>query len=285
MAEQDEYKPDTDFDVNISKVGHKWNMGNFHYHNSYEIYYLSDGGRRMLVGEKVYELSAGDIVLIRPNVFHRSMGEVAHERYNIEFTREFIWDYFSYKHSDALLKCFGTEFIRLDDDEKKIFKELFLTLKAEHSANNLFFVTFADILKHLGAAAERQRRGNFCGEDTLSKKSRHIGNAVAYINANYQTVSSVDEIAAACFIDKSYLCRLFKKETGMTLFYYLSHARVEKACAMLTDGDMPITEIALNCGFSSSSYFSSVFKKIIGTTPLKFRSEKSRAYSIMPDSK
>lgn len=62
----------------------------------------------------------------------------------------------------------------------------------------------------------------------------------------------------------------------MTVLDYLAHVRVEKACGMLLEGGMSVTETAMQCGFSSSSYFSSVFKKIIGTTPLKFRSEKSR---------
>lgn len=48
-------------------------MENFHYHNSFEIYYLVSGNRKMLVEDKIYELFTSDNVLINPNILHRNM--------------------------------------------------------------------------------------------------------------------------------------------------------------------------------------------------------------------
>ena len=60
-------------------------MENSHYHNSFEIYYLVSGNRKMLVEDKIYELCTSDIVLINPNILHRNMVSGAHSRINIVF--------------------------------------------------------------------------------------------------------------------------------------------------------------------------------------------------------
>ena len=67
----------------------------------------------------------------------------------------------------------------------------------------------------------------------------------------------------------AYYCR---KITNMKVTEYLNHCRIEKAKHMLAySPGMNILEIALNCGFESSQYFSTVFRKKIGVTPSEFR--------------
>ena len=73
------------FFINESTVNRNRDMENFHYHNSFEIYYLVSGNRKMLVEDRVYELCTSDIVLINPNILHRNMVSGAHLRINIVF--------------------------------------------------------------------------------------------------------------------------------------------------------------------------------------------------------
>lgn len=269
----DKFISDDNFYIDIKKVEHRWNMGNFHYHNSYEIYYLSEGNRKMLVKNKVYELLPNDIVLLRPNVMHRSMHSGTHTRVNIVFTDEFISSYFSNKALEYLLSCFETEFIRLNKSENEQFRKIFSELSDEYNKNRPFFINLAEILKLFINAKIRQEKEHSVKRD-LSKVSIKINSVISYIATNYGTISSIDEIADACYINKSYMCRLFKKETGLTVFEYLTHIKIHNSCEMMRSTNSSLTDIALQCGFSSPAYFSYTFKELTGCTPSQFRNSQ-----------
>lgn len=68
-----------------------------------------------------------------------------------------------------------------------------------------------------------------------------------------------------------YFSKLFKKEKGIGINSYISNCRIEHAKRMLTISDLPIAQIALQSGFSTTPYFSQVFKKTTGMTPGEFR--------------
>ncbi len=70
----------------------------------------------------------------------------------------------------------------------------------------------------------------------------------------------MDKIAALIPMQKTYLCRKYKKETGQTISEYLNAIRIEQAQRLIVEGKHPITEIALMVGYNSYSYFRTVFK-------------------------
>ena len=65
--------------------------------------------------------------------------------------------------------------------------------------------------------------------------------------------------------------RQFKSEMGMTPLRYISSRRVEQAMRMLRSTIDPLVDVAMSCGFCSQSHFSTVFKKVAGTTPALYR--------------
>lgn len=88
----------------------------------------------------------------------------------------------------------------------------------------------------------------------------------------YQTDLSMQEMAEELYISKQYLCRVFKSETGMRPFEALLKLRCQKAASLLLEeGDTPVSEIAIRCGFHSESYFCNVFKKHENVSPIKYR--------------
>jgi len=70
---------------------------------------------------------------------------------------------------------------------------------------------------------------------------------------------------------KSHLYELFKREIGMAPNDYRQRLRIKQSCDLLSRTDEHVTDIAMNMGYSSSQYFSRVFKKYTGFTPLKYR--------------
>ena len=73
------------------------------------------------------------------------------------------------------------------------------------------------------------------------------------------------------YLSPSYLSRIFKKETGYTINEYLIQVRIEKAKRLLHRKDLRVTDVADAVGFDDQSYFTKVFRRMVGTTPLKYK--------------
>jgi len=84
---------------------------------------------------------------------------------------------------------------------------------------------------------------------------------------------SLTQIAKAANISANYLSEKFKQVTGENLVRYIARTRVEKACTLLKEGNLRISEIAFAVGFQSLSQFNRVFKKSSGTSPTAFRAD------------
>lgn len=69
-----------------------------------------------------------------------------------------------------------------------------------------------------------------------------------------------------------YLNRIFYRHVHQTIHAYQMHCRIREACALLSTTDQSIREIADQLGFSSPSYFSELFKKLRGVSPMEYRS-------------
>ena len=95
-----------------------------------------------------------------------------------------------------------------------------------------------------------------------------------YIQKNYHTPISLDEIAEANNLSKCYMCRIFKNITGETVLSFLNDLRCSYADYLIHTQSYTIKEIALKCGFESASYFSRVYKKTRGNSPSSLRHEK-----------
>lgn len=81
----------------------------------------------------------------------------------------------------------------------------------------------------------------------------------------------LSSISKRLFVNKSYLCRVFKKETGMTLLQYYNEIRCEHAKRLLAHSKWGIAFIGVQVGFCSPSQFCYVFRKVVGTTPSAYR--------------
>lgn len=81
----------------------------------------------------------------------------------------------------------------------------------------------------------------------------------------------VPGLARIAFMSPAHFSRRFRETFGETPHRYLQRRRIERACAMLRDGDRTVTEIALAVGFDSLGTFSRTFTSIIGRSPSRFR--------------
>ncbi|MWV42522.1 helix-turn-helix domain-containing protein [Paenibacillus sp. HJL G12] len=99
----------------------------------------------------------------------------------------------------------------------------------------------------------------------------HVQEMTRFIHQNYDQKMTLEEIAAAGAVCRSRCCTLFNKYVGQTPNNYVTQYRLQKSCEMLKETRRSISEIALACGFQSSSYFSSIFRKQMGVVPQNYR--------------
>ncbi len=111
-----------------------------------------------------------------------------------------------------------------------------------------------------------------CGEHSR----KLIRAARQYVLEHINTRITTEELARALGRNRSYLCAYFKEETGMTVNDYITGIKMDEARRLLRYSKKPLREIAEQLGYSSQSYFQNVFKKVVGMTPLAYRTGQQR---------
>ncbi len=117
-----------------------------------------------------------------------------------------------------------------------------------------------ETLYHLADALAHKRRASSEAQQIAFK-------AMTYIHAHYADPISRSDVAAHVGLSERHLTRCFHQEVGLTPITYLNRYRVKQAKALLEAGQKGITEIAVEVGFSSSSYFTRVFRDEVGVSP------------------
>ena len=97
-----------------------------------------------------------------------------------------------------------------------------------------------------------------------------------YIHNNHTEKVTLEQIANYCHLHPSYLCEVFKKYTGQSVFDYLTKVRVESAAGFLSREDLPVSKVAELSGFHSECFFYKKFKAIMGMTPKAYQKQQSK---------
>jgi|GEM_PF-4334725 AraC-like DNA-binding protein len=104
----------------------------------------------------------------------------------------------------------------------------------------------------------------------------HIGQAKAYMQKNYAKPIQLDDVAQAVHVSSYHLSHLFPKSTGSTFSDALLRIRIEKAKDLLKDTTLTVSDVALETGFNSSTYFTRAFKKWQNMTPSEYRKKRGK---------
>ena len=107
-------------------------------------------------------------------------------------------------------------------------------------------------------------------EDTASMKTvvQHVRKD---IDEHYYEPLTLSSLAEKYIVESSYLSRCFKQETGQSLTTYLTGRRMEKAMEHIRESTAGLTEIAFLVGYDDYTYFSRVFRKVVGVSPREYR--------------
>ncbi len=233
-----------------------------HYHNLFEIYFITKGSCTYFIDNKVYDLIPGDIVLVPEGVIHDT-------KYN------------SSKHSRMLINC-SLKYIpsslgpqinnmlylyrnpNLYDDILKIFTDIEREYSRPDELTDNIFVCLVNLLFFTLV-----RNENFCKRPAHS--TDFVQNAVEYVQANFKDDISLLGVAKMFNVSAEHLSRTFKKQTGFGFNKYVTLLRLKEGETLLKETSLAINEIATRCGFNDGNYFSLIFKKFHGLSPKEVR--------------
>ena len=110
----------------------------------------------------------------------------------------------------------------------------------------------------------------------IKKVSNTIAEIKGIIDRRYMENLKINDIAGEVFLSPTYMCLIFKKETGMTINEYLTHVRIEEGKRLLKDPKIKRSNVGIMVGYENQSYFARIFKKDVGCTPSEYGQENDK---------
>ena len=132
-------------------------------------------------------------------------------------------------------------------------------------------VVALSLLRTLIAELARIIRAAPAVESAFSPAAVKVRRFFAGISHQLDQPWTLDSMAQACGIKRTHFANITRRFSGYPPMQYLNRMRFEKACTLLRDTRLPITEIAFECGYSSSQYFTETFKKYARMAPSAYR--------------
>lgn len=258
----------------LDKGKDKLNNMRHSHSDGYEILLIRAGSGSVIVRDRLFAMQSGAIWFINGMDTHCTVPENPDEYYRgkIIIKSSFI---------DAVAKTVGAEeivgdlfhknggtYILPDEETEKYINGEFSKICRALMDNSVYTkgMVAVGIMNILYAGHSKRE------EQPLTTDSR-VSRILDYINKNLSQSISLDDICTHVHVSRYYLCHMFKKTVGMTVFEYILSRRLSIARRYLLDTDMTLSQIASLVGFSSFSYFSKMFREYEGMTPSKFRSD------------
>lgn len=151
---------------------------------------------------------------------------------------------------------------------------LLLSKNLEYINNVLLLGTQEDLCIWISRALDEFIEIVYCSQD--AKKISQLRPAMEYMQYHYDQPLTLEDIAKQAHLSVSRLAHLFKEQVGITVIEYLTNIRINEAKRRLLTGDRNCTQICFEVGYNNQSYFTRIFKQVVGMTPRQFRQENKR---------
>lgn len=253
-----------------------------HIHDCYEVYYSISGGKQFLIDNRFYDFRPGDIFFINQYESHylSQIDRVTHERIVLsiypDYLRRFSTEQtdlsYCFTHRDA---SFGHRLsLSLDEQKRFLYYIHKLSEEKEFGQDILEQTAFLELMTCLNRSFLLRCEEDGTQEFSAAKKApaahtEQINAILSYVNLNLAEELTIGKLASHFYLSSSYLCRIFKDETGTTINRYITAKRITRAKELLAEG-YSVTETCGMCSFQDYSNFLKAFTKAVGISPKKY---------------
>lgn len=259
-----------------------------HTHEGLEVYYFIRGNANYVIGESIYDLSPGDMLLFRGSTIHRvnPSKDTPYLRSYVNFTEPFLQELMPRDMFEKLMSLYepadGT-LIRWAPEEREeieaYFRAMQRELQRESFGCELLLKTF--LMQMLITVYRKSKRlHELAPPQQITYTQDNVRRILQYINQHYTENFSLQELSQELHLNKYYICHCFKEITGYTVNNYVISKRIEEAKKMLQATHEPVGIIAEKLGFNTAVHFSRAFKKFAGVPPQRYRSQGAERSQI-----
>jgi len=243
--------------------------GYIHWHDNLELMYFPEGNCTVLTDVRQISVNPGDLIVMMPGSVH---GLIHSETTYIDVIVD-----------QNFCKIFGffanKGFIRkrvANDEIKFLFEKIINEMENKEDYTEASIrISVLSVLYILFK--------NYSSEETKNRidtpKTNLVKMVIKYIREHFREDFSISDISEHCGYTKFYISRAFKEIIGISIVEYLNKLRINAAKELIIKGNMSMGEISAYCGFSNQSYFGMVFKKIMGFSPMEYKTKNNTATS------
>lgn len=246
-----------------------------------ELVIVLQGNATHIVDNERFFINKGDVFVISNDTAHGYESTESFRICNIMFRPETILsaDYDVKKsagfHALFMLEPYFTKehrfhsSFKLSPPDFEIVKNITDGMLAEYQTNEDGHKTIliASFLQLVVRLSRLYNLNNFTNKPDVI----NIAKTVSYIENHYTENISIKYLAEIAHYSSRHFTRIFTDTYNTTPIDYITSLRISKACTLLKEGKLSVSDIALMCGFSDSNYFSRIFKKRIGVSPKLYR--------------
>lgn len=251
-------------------------------HDFCELCFVEKGKITIQLKNEKQELSRGDLVFIEPNTRHTYFSEIGNQ------SRVFVM---CFECPGSTLRMLSGKRFMAEEDEiyciRKIIGESQNTYRMNE--NDLLEVLTSPSfggqqavilqLEYLLISLLRRLFSENSSEIVFLSKEKFYKDLVDiitdYLRSNVNQKIRLSDICKRFNYSRSFICKIFKEQTGESLITYFNRLKVEEAKRLLCESDMSAASISEHLGFSEAKYFGVIFKNQVGTSPAAYR-EKIR---------
>jgi AraC-like DNA-binding protein/quercetin dioxygenase-like cupin family protein len=262
-----------------------------HSHLGYEWYLCLSGSGAFIAGDRVHTVRPGTLIIVKPMSLHlpRSVPEEPFHRYVLTIDREFLerlWAgggpyggqisrWLPPAGSDSVLwQLNARQLLSLQEAMSLLEREI-------EEKRDCFELAVQSLLLQMFVGLERLKTEPAPVEYYNGDRKRLVEGILGFLTEHYREQVHTEDLCRRFHLSRSYLHRIFKQETGVSMNEFLIAYRINKAKELLKNGGDPLAEVAAAVGFQDLSHFCHMFKRLAGMTPGRFRS--TQASLLQPD--
>ncbi|WP_105616989.1 AraC family transcriptional regulator [Vallitalea okinawensis] len=252
-----------------------------HYHESFEIIYISKGSMHLKIGNDTFIATKGEIYFSNLYQLHsvEPFDNIEGEFYAFVFDKKIITQVNTSIHYQQYIIPFLQGEHRFPvsidpsyPDYERLTKSITEILQEYMEKKIGYEICISSEIEKLLILLTRYNKYINHEYLEISQINKEIIDKMwLYIKEKYHQKITLDGISAALYINKYHFCRVIKKLTGSSFTQLLALYRIQQAINLLSTTDLPINSIVEECGFTNQSYFNRMYIKYVGEKPSQTR--------------
>lgn len=270
-------------DISIEKI-QSYETGSFlwHWHPEVELTLFLSGEMEYLINDSIYYVKAGDGLFGNSNALHSGIMRNGSQCTYLSIT---FHPRFLYGYENSILQTKYVSFITSNEswasflltESEEWQRDILENMKTIYALSQERPVDFELQVHMLLMDIWQKLYRHFAVQPEKEHKPGHhlqrLRDIISYIQDNYSEKITLEDVARSANICQSECCRFFKKHMNMTIFDYILYLRIQNSLPLLKTMDS-VTEVSTAVGFTSSSYYSQIFKRQMGCSPLEYKKQQ-----------